>query len=106
MKIVQPLLLGNVIRFFAEPSKHDFNEACLCAAGVVGTVILYVSTYHPAAMLQVRTAIKVRVTWCTIMYKKALKLKPSAFGKTTIGQILNLMSNDVSRFDEVRADPK
>lgn len=94
--------MGNVIRFFTDPSKYDFKEACLSAAGVVGSSILYVFTYHPAAVNEVRTAIKARVTWCTIMYKKALKLKPSAFGKTTIGQILNLMSNDVSRFDEVR----
>ena len=101
LRIVQPILLGFVIRFFANPEKHDFTFACLSAAGVVACSFVYVITYHPAAVLEVRTAIKARITWCTLMYKKALKLKPSAFGKTTIGQILNLMSNDVSRFDEV-----
>ncbi|CAG2163514.1 unnamed protein product [Oppiella nova] len=100
LKIVQPLLLGWVIRYFADPDNNDYETACLCAGGVVGTSLAYVLTYHPAAVRECRVATKARVTWCTLMYKKALKLKPSAFGKTTIGQILNLMSNDVSRFDE------
>jgi ATP-binding cassette subfamily C (CFTR/MRP) protein 4 len=111
--------LGYVIRFFANPKEENYFFACLSAAGVVVSSLLIAMCIHPACFLAVRIALKARVTWCTFMYKKviypiikqktinfnsflkALKLKPSAFGKTTIGQILNLMSNDVSRFDEV-----
>ncbi|CAG2181781.1 unnamed protein product, partial [Oppiella nova] len=100
LKIAQPLFLGYVIRYFADPDHYDYHTACWYALGVVGVTFLHVSTYHPAAVFSCRVATKARVAWCTLMYKKALRLKHSAFKQTTIGQILNLMSNDVSKFDE------
>ena len=95
------VLLGLVLRFFANPHKYDYYTACGYAGGVVASSLLVISCIHPAMFLGLRVAMKARVCWTTLMYKKALKLKHSAFSKTTIGQILNLMSNDVSRLDEV-----
>ena len=83
------VLLGQVLRFFANPKEYDYYTTCGFAAGVVASSILIISFIHPAMFLGHRVAMKVRVCWCTLMYKKSLKLKHSAFSKTTIGQILN-----------------
>lgn len=99
---IRPIFLANVIRFFADPNPDDYQFACWNAAGVVGCTLGYVMCHHPACYGSVRVAIKTRVAWCTLMYRKATRLNSSAFGKTTVGQILNLMSNDVGRLDEVR----
>ncbi|CAG5018055.1 unnamed protein product [Parnassius apollo] len=42
---------------------------------------------------------RVRIACCSLLYRKILKLNCSGLGKTEPGQVINLMSNDVNRFD-------
>ncbi|KPM06856.1 ABC transporter transmembrane domain containing protein [Sarcoptes scabiei] len=97
---IQPLMLAKMINFFVRKDPDQYLWACLNAAGVVMTSFIYILCHHPACYNAAHVSTKVRVAWCTLMYKKALRLHNSAFNHTTVGQILNLMSNDVSRLDE------
>lgn len=70
LRCVQPLMLARVIQFFANPNDQDYLFACLNAAGVVGASLFYILCHHPACYNSAHLAIKVRVAWCTLMYRK------------------------------------
>ncbi|XP_043988339.1 ATP-binding cassette sub-family C member 4-like isoform X4 [Gambusia affinis] len=104
IKVILPVLLGKLIEFFesydtAEPAL--VSEAYSCAAGI-SLATIGVTLLHHVYFYQVqRAGMKIRVAMCHMIYRKALCLSSSAMAETTTGQIVNLLSNDVNKFDEV-----
>ncbi|CAG4922635.1 unnamed protein product [Colias eurytheme] len=48
---------------------------------------------------QSRVGMRVRIACCSLIYRKILKLNRIGLSNTEPGQVINLMSNDVNRFD-------
>lgn len=69
LHLIQPILLGYVLRYFANP-QEDFRFACICAGGVCGASILFITVHHPTSLFVLKMAMKCRVAWSTLMYKK------------------------------------
>ena len=88
---------GWMIEYFTPNSTVTLSEAYLYGSGVVLMAAVYTFTHHPYFFGVMYTGMKVRIACSSILYRKALKLSNSALGKTTIGQMVNLLSNDVNR---------
>uniref|UniRef100_A0A8C7U9G4 Multidrug resistance-associated protein 4 n=1 Tax=Oncorhynchus mykiss TaxID=8022 RepID=A0A8C7U9G4_ONCMY len=104
IKVIQPVLLGKLIRYFEsyDPDNMDaLYEACGYAAGVSLSTLGLAALHHLYFYHVQRAGMKIRVAMCHMIYRKALCLNSTALGKTTTGQIVNLLSNDVNKFDEV-----
>lgn len=99
-KVTSPLLLGGIVRYYASPNnKNNVDEAYLYAGGLILCSFLNVVFAHGLMLANLGLGMKMRVSACSAIYRKSLKLSKSALINTTSGQIVNLLSNDVSRFE-------
>uniref|UniRef100_A0A669E2P6 Multidrug resistance-associated protein 4 n=1 Tax=Oreochromis niloticus TaxID=8128 RepID=A0A669E2P6_ORENI len=104
IKVIQPLLLGKIIIFFENGDPDDqrslgmaYVYAAAMSISTFGlTILQHLYYYHV-----LRTGMRIRVAMCHMIYRKALRLSAESMGQTTTGQIVNLLSNDVNRFDEI-----
>uniref|UniRef100_A0A8C9R4B6 Multidrug resistance-associated protein 4 n=1 Tax=Scleropages formosus TaxID=113540 RepID=A0A8C9R4B6_SCLFO len=104
IKVVQPVFLGKLIQYFENYNPNNteaLNVAFGYAAGISMSSIGLALLHHLYFYHVQRSGMKIRVAMCHMIYKKALCLSSTAMGQTTTGQIVNLLSNDVNRFDEV-----
>ncbi|XP_054272885.1 probable multidrug resistance-associated protein lethal(2)03659 [Macrosteles quadrilineatus] len=100
-RVSQPLFLGKMIEYFTQDGGGTVSkdEAYFYAGGVVMCSALSVFIMHPYMFSMMHIGMKMRVASCSLIYRKALRLNKTALGQTTVGQVVNLLSNDVSRFD-------
>ncbi|CAJ1079463.1 multidrug resistance-associated protein 4 [Xyrichtys novacula] len=103
-KLIQPLLLGKMIEYFERYDPTDtagVHEAYCYATGISLSTITLTVLHHLYFYSVQRAGMKIRVAMCHMIYRKALFLDSKALAKTTTGQIVNLLSNDVNKFDEM-----
>ncbi|XP_010787770.1 multidrug resistance-associated protein 4-like [Notothenia coriiceps] len=102
IKVIQPLLLGEVILFFENYDEQTSLRMVYVYAAAMSispfalTILQHLYYYHVQ-----RIGMRIRVAMCHMIYKKALGLSSESMGQTTTGRIVNLLSNDVNRFDEI-----
>ncbi|KAI4581556.1 hypothetical protein MJG53_009999 [Ovis ammon polii x Ovis aries] len=103
-RVVQPIILGKMISYVENYDPTDsaaLHEAYGCAAGLSACVLVWAVLHHLYFYHMQRVGMRLTVAVCHMIYRKALRLSSSAMGKTTTGQVVNLLSNDVNRFDQV-----
>nr|CAD7589683.1 unnamed protein product [Timema genevievae] len=100
-RIAQPLLLGKVIEYFTPNSTMTIEEAYMYGAGMIVNVYLMVIMDHHYNLSAAAVGMRIRIACCSLIYRKVLKLSMVSSGKTTTGWLVNLLSNDVNRFDMV-----
>ncbi|XP_037509647.1 ATP-binding cassette subfamily C member 4 isoform X1 [Rhipicephalus sanguineus] len=98
--VMQPVMLGWVVRYFAAPESISKTEFYLSAAGVSILGGMHIFTHHPYFFNMQRIGMRIRIACCSLVYRKALRLSQAALSKTAVGQMVNLLSNDVNRFDQ------
>lgn len=99
-RLLQPLALAKLLQLFDDKLiEQNVYETYKYAAILIFLNIFNVLSIHQLIIYIIQIGMKMRVACSSMIYRKALKLSKSALVGTTVGQIVNLVSNDVSRFD-------
>lgn len=103
IRLIQPILLGRLLEYFRLDiqGKEDNTEVLYIGAAMVFLNTVSSISFNHFTMNAFHTGMKCRVAVCSLIYRKSLKLSNSALGDTAPGKVVNLLSNDVSRFDIV-----
>ncbi|XP_052786000.1 ATP-binding cassette sub-family C member 4-like [Mya arenaria] len=99
-RLVQPLLLGGLIRYFTPGPEVTKTESLLYAGGVSLCTLILAITHHPYFFGVQRIGMKIRIACSSLLYRKALRLSNEGLTGTTTGKIVNLVSNDVNRLSQ------
>uniref|UniRef100_A0A182MWL7 Uncharacterized protein n=1 Tax=Anopheles culicifacies TaxID=139723 RepID=A0A182MWL7_9DIPT len=99
-RILQPQCLGGLVSYFA-PGQKDISkeEAYYYALGIILCSLVPVAIFHHFILYIFQIGMKIRVACCSLLYKKALRITKAAGTDGMTGQVINLMSNDVAKFD-------
>ncbi|XP_022093426.1 multidrug resistance-associated protein 4-like [Acanthaster planci] len=96
--MAQPLMLARLVLYFSTDLVST-KEAYLQAAGLSLSSLGLVVSHHFCFFGFGLTGMRLRTACSALVFRKALKLSNLALGETTIGQLVNILSNDVNRFD-------
>ncbi|CAL8104322.1 unnamed protein product [Orchesella dallaii] len=98
-RVLQPLALRELLLSFKEDSGVSPEQQYVLAAAVSLATFGITISFHPVCYYSFVLSMRCRIACSSLLYRKELRLSKSAQGKTTVGQITNLLSNDVNRFD-------
>ncbi|KAI2474069.1 ATP binding cassette (ABC) protein subfamily C member, provisional [Diabrotica virgifera virgifera] len=100
IRISQPFMITQLIYVYeSNQVNDDKSDVYIYALLIIITSFITNNMAHNFNLLNSQMALKMRVSVCSLIYRKALRLSKSALAETTIGQMVNLLSNDVDRFD-------
>lgn len=100
-KLIQPICLGGFISYFSQIDGFEvtLTEAYWYASGIVFSTAFMLATLHPFNMYVVKMSSKIRVGCSGLIYQKTLRLTKSQADEGENGRIINLLTNDIDKFD-------
>ncbi|CAG9814462.1 unnamed protein product [Phaedon cochleariae] len=102
IKSLQPVVLSYTIDLFTDPGNaNKTKEMYISITVLIILTTMVVFLMHHTFFGTSRIGMKVRIAVSTLIYRKIMKLNHKSLGETTAGHVVNLLSNDVSRFDLV-----
>ncbi|KAF7279579.1 hypothetical protein GWI33_006975 [Rhynchophorus ferrugineus] len=98
---VIPLSIGKLVHYFETGQTNiSETEAYIYCSAIIICLVVDCFLAHPRMMSLQHLSMKMRVACGSLIYRKTMRLNQTAMGKTTVGQMVNLLSNDLGRFDQ------
>ncbi|XP_037964111.2 ATP-binding cassette sub-family C member 4 isoform X2 [Plutella xylostella] len=99
LKPFQPVALSMLLSYWEPGSDMTYEQAVYCASAVIFMSLFIAFLNHHGTYSTQKFGMKVRIAACSLIYRKVMRMSSGALAQTTAGQVVNLLSNDVNRFD-------
>ncbi|XP_072393714.1 ATP-binding cassette sub-family C member 4-like isoform X5 [Diabrotica undecimpunctata] len=102
LRCSQPIILFRFIALFSGENREKNQEEMYTYGGLLILVsVLSIFFMHHLQIGLASIGMRIRVACSSLVYRKITKLSHKSLGQTAVGQVVNLLSNDVHRFDLV-----
>ncbi|CAG9858693.1 unnamed protein product [Phyllotreta striolata] len=102
LSTIKPLILQRIILLFNIPRTDErAKELYIFSSLLIGLIFTASILFHHTNLRNCLIGMRIRIAISSLIYRKITKLNLTSLDKTASGQVINLLSNDVSRFDFV-----
>ncbi|XP_068628826.1 ATP-binding cassette subfamily C member 4-like [Battus philenor] len=99
IKTGTPLLFSELLSYWSVNSTTTRLTATYYALGmIIGNWIAAFLGHHGNFLCQ-QFGMKLRIAISSLMFRKIMRMNNGALGETTAGKVVNILSNDLQRFD-------
>ncbi|KAM3966456.1 LOW QUALITY PROTEIN: ATP-binding cassette subfamily C member 4-like [Aphomia sociella] len=99
LRTATPLLFAQLLLFWSADSTIDQETATYYAIGMILSNWVAAFLNHHGNMYCQQFGMKLRVATSSLMFRKIMRMNNGSLGETTAGKVVNLLSNDLQRFD-------
>ncbi|XP_045760841.1 ATP-binding cassette sub-family C member 4-like [Maniola jurtina] len=99
LRTATPLLFAQLLNHWSVNSTISQTTAAYYAAAMVLANLIAAFFNHHGNLYCQQFGMKLRIATSTLMFRKIMRMNNGALGETTAGKVVNLLSNDLQRFD-------
>ncbi|CAH2068593.1 unnamed protein product, partial [Iphiclides podalirius] len=99
IRTTTPLLFSELLNFWSVNSTTSRETATYYAIGMILCNWLAAFMGHHGNFLSQQFGMKLRVAVSSLMFRKIMRMNNGSLGETTAGKVVNILSNDLQRFD-------
>lgn len=99
--VLEPEALGKVVSYFknGDSERISRTNAIYYALILIGLKVGHCFYFQNYIIWLQTLAIQIRTSFCSLIYRKSLRLTPSAFLDVSLGNIVTLITKDVQTFE-------
>nr|UEO57357.1 ABCC3 [Conogethes punctiferalis] len=99
IRTVTPLLFGELLMYWSVNSTMSRETATIYAVSMILANWVAAFLNHHGNLYCQQFGMKLRVAASSLMFRKIMRMNNNALGDTAAGKVVNILSNDMQRFD-------